>query len=386
VEVPLDISVADFIAGEAHRLGEGCELYLGEDRLCGEDRLLDIVARLRARDCVRIVCAKKEESVRPVKREDIVRFNLIVPPRDDFHENIELEDEATIGDAIEYGKRFFEYGRGIRYIIENENDEQINANVKIKDIREPRDLFLREGLCYAIESRLEHFAAQDLLVSSRREYRIADAKNDIGRCEICGREGIVYADEHIIKRNDYLLAIPCESVIILEIKYLNEERERIRFDGETSFGSVRLSLEDKERTSGFIVSDVHGEFIGSERQVKSIEGPIRCHVMTEYKVIGDENAGGGKVRFEVDGMKYVVMVGKGGRVGDATGVIGKEFGVEASEVTLLLEGRALNEAMVIERLRARDDIFGVYIRSHQGFLIQSAIGMTWGMTMPRDDT
>jgi hypothetical protein len=81
--------------------------------------------------------------IEPERKLEII-FNLITPPCDTLHESLQLSDHETIQDVIEYAKRLFECDPRKKYCVFDGDNKILKSEELLKDIPEPRDLFIRE--------------------------------------------------------------------------------------------------------------------------------------------------------------------------------------------------------------------------------------------------
>jgi hypothetical protein len=297
--------------------------------------------------------------VEPPVPEEMVEFNLIVPPRDALFEDIKLPKDSTIDMALDYGQRYFDVRYGVTYVVINIEDVMFDGKALIRDVPAQRDLFVREGVKYSVESRLDHFAAQDFVFPVSSPPSIKDLRARIGECEICDRYGVVYKDDQKIERRDYLLAVSPALTVELEVVYLNGKAESFRVENLAVFKDFRPLLIDKNETNAFVAVDQTGESIDSECPLGQIGGNL---VRLIPEGIRGESASGTRMEFEIDGKHFVVHVAAGSTVGDAAHMIAELVGRSDDDVAILFAGRVLESDTVVGRLDIGEQKFGVSIR------------------------
>jgi hypothetical protein len=356
-------------------------------------RLIDLVMKLESSEYVKIVPRTESEelsveAIIPEKDEEdegeekgSVLFNAITPPCDVFHGDLRLSEDATIRDALNFVKPLFQHDDRSLFLIEDSNDHILDPDQLIKDVpaaEGQRDLFVHEAVSYCIESRIDGFEAQSILLRKGRMYTVGDFKKLLSvDGQFCGRDGIVCKDDMIVSRNSKLVIVDGDQVKRMEVKLLDGIVRSYDVDGDATLSDFHHAIE-LDCDGSFVLMNEGGEALDDSLVVKDIDGLVTCFQPDEI-VLGATAANNEEtidIRFEMEGRKFCVKVPKQENIGYAAERIGEHYKVTKDRVTVVFAGRTLSPNMLVSNLPIKEETrFGVYVQLDYRLFIQSLIGM-----------
>jgi hypothetical protein len=136
-----------------------------------------------------------------------------------------------------------------------------------------------------------------------------------------------------------------------------------RLSLDTAIGTLTLSADSQLAVVQSVqVLEVHD--IGGERP----SPPIAV----------DQSADELEIKFQLlsDGSHFTMRFGKNATIGDARTEVGKHVGVSSAEfITLLLQGKALKDGILLNRLRIGANSIAVYVKDMTEVLLTSAFAL-----------
>jgi hypothetical protein len=95
-----------------------------------------------------------------------------------------------------------------------------------------------------------------------------------------------------------------------------------------------------------------------------------------------------EIKFQLlsDGSHFTLRFGKNATIGDARTEVGKHVGVSSSEfITLLLQGKALKDGILLNRLRIGANSIAVYVKDMTEVLLTSAFALRQSLRTTSSD-
>jgi hypothetical protein len=256
---------------------------------------------------------KESEKEEEIIEETFVVFNIITPICGAFYTDLKLNIDATIKDALEYGKRFFDYNSDSVFLIEDANGQTLNEKELIRNVAEPRDLFIIEAMSFYIESRLEDWPMDSIKLRKGKIYTVGELKS-IAKLngEFCDDDGTVCKDEMILRSKRKLVVVRREQIRCVRVELLDGSVRNYRVDGDTTLRVFRRALE----------IDVHYPYRFANNAGKILDNSLMIKdLISSKKRYDDKNP---------DGSKDVKCV----TVAESTGDIKRSEGCEEELILL----------------------------------------------------
>jgi hypothetical protein len=327
-----------------------------------------------------------------------VRFRVVLtrPPRIQFKPQPPVEDAGcsctvilpdhaavqlrvrTVREAFAEAIAGFSTKPGTRYGILSADFIILGNDFEIKNLREPRDLFLQEVLDVSIHRR-----NPDRVICTCKcgiESPLANMESKIG-AKLSTALGFV-PDPNICHRdlnhNDYpLFAVDVKNVKAVLVRDMHNQEFLFEFDSDARISDLKTFLEARRCfPSGFYLLNASNSEPPRDCFLRDADQEIHCIHPSSGEVGDDPGGPKARYRFKCGNIAAEVELGDTQTVREAKDILAKRIGSRPESISLIYNRRMLNDRYVLSRQRIRPGTeIAVLVRDNRAILIESSPGI-----------